>query len=142
MTKNPALGPERTAGLTGDQRPDRGDDRAARRNRVERIDPTGQPLPAQPGKAHGQGQHRRAQRAFLGTAPSVFSICKADQFSAAFSVMKAIRTIPPPITGTRPSGRADPSLGLRKPSIRPVTFQRHQRAQKPDPRHRAHHPVR
>ena len=54
-----------------------------------------------------------------GLPPSVFSICSADQFSAAFSVMKAISTMPPPITGTQPKGSAVPSFGLRKPSIRP-----------------------
>ncbi len=54
-----------------------------------------------------------------GLPPSVFSICSADQFSAAFSVMKAISTMPPPITGTRPKGSAFPSFGRCNPSILP-----------------------
>jgi len=54
-----------------------------------------------------------------GLPPNVCSICQADQFSAAFSVRKAISTMPPPITGIRPSRSAPAPLGRRSPRIVP-----------------------
>ncbi len=54
-----------------------------------------------------------------GLPPSVFSMCSADQFSAAFSVRKAISTIPPPTTGSRPSPAPPGPLGRARPWMRP-----------------------
>ena len=44
-----------------------------------------------------------------GLPPSVRSICRADQASAAFSARKAAKTTSPPSTGRRPSAGAGPA---------------------------------
>ena len=60
-------------------------------------------------------------------APSVRSICRADQFSAAFSLMKAISTMMPPHSGTRPIGarvpasRAKPLMSCPRSTVASAT---------------------